>query len=550
MIDFQAIPRTGGRFEALVCELLQKMGYTILQGPAVGPDGGRDILIERTLKDELAELRERVVVQCKHYAHSGRTVRERDLGVWENTVHRYDAQGYLLVTSTTVTENLSRAFSEFTRSNRPRWATYWIGERLEILLAGQTEIRDAFFPAAPPSLNHSLSSCGFGIVLPQNLNSGAVKEALAPLVEFRASQLMSSGGGGEIRWFSDSDGVASGEGTVNWLSRHQIGPGTPDPARVPRFLLLIGDPTQISFDLQTDLAIQYYVGRLPFTDPIALRAYAETAVKGELAKRSANPAINFLAPVNGADRATNRTSRELVTLMAQELRLRLPNHGIVELLGADATKARMLEGFLDRRFKMTFVAAHGLAMARDDSQLMERQGAQLTSDWSFDRPLSDASYISATDFADRDDLTGKVFFLFACYGAGVTTSEFIADQGYSDVYTSPFVAALPQRLLRLGALGVFGHIGRAWTTAFSWVPERPQPHTFMAVVESVLGGEPLGVALQALSKRYAELAATVASVEQTGTQEDLLLRLKLALFDARYHILLGDPCCRAVARRG
>src|ERR1044072_4796321 len=111
---FKTLPKDGARFEALVCHLLEAMGYRILERPAVGTEGGRDILIERSIKDFMTERNERVVVQCKHYAHSGKAVSDGDVGVWQNTMTRYKARGYLLVTDSRVTENLSRSFREYT----------------------------------------------------------------------------------------------------------------------------------------------------------------------------------------------------------------------------------------------------------------------------------------------------------------------------------------------------------------------------------------------------------------------------------------------------
>ena len=96
--QFKQLPKDGTQFEALVCQLLEAMGYRILEKPAIGTEGGRDVLVERILKDEMVERRERVVVQCKHHAHSGKAVGDSDVGVWVNAMNRYKARGYLLVT--------------------------------------------------------------------------------------------------------------------------------------------------------------------------------------------------------------------------------------------------------------------------------------------------------------------------------------------------------------------------------------------------------------------------------------------------------------------
>ena len=151
-LDFASLPKDGARFESLVAHLLEAMGYRILEKPAVGPEGGRDILVERKLRDVMGEARERVVVQCKHHARSGRAVGDNDLGAWQNAITRYQARGYLLVTDTYVTENVSRAFRSYTEdpANFPKWATFWDVDELSSHLWSHAGVRRTFFPTPFP----------------------------------------------------------------------------------------------------------------------------------------------------------------------------------------------------------------------------------------------------------------------------------------------------------------------------------------------------------------------------------------------------------------
>ncbi len=152
--DFKRLPQDGARFESLICQLLEAMGYRILEKPAIGTEGGRDVLVERTLKDVMGERREKVVVQCKHHSHSGKAVGDKDIGVWENAMKRYKARGYLLVTDTRVTENLSKSFREFTEddANAPKWATFWDVDDVILHLNKYPRIRDNFLPAISVAL--------------------------------------------------------------------------------------------------------------------------------------------------------------------------------------------------------------------------------------------------------------------------------------------------------------------------------------------------------------------------------------------------------------
>ncbi|NMO18735.1 hypothetical protein HPC49_13210 [Pyxidicoccus fallax] len=147
--DFKQLPVDGARFEALVCQLLEALGYRILEKPSVGTDGGRDILVECSLKDAMSERIERVVVQCKHYAQSGGSVRDADLGNWMNAMIRAHARGYLLVTDTRVTTNIREAFKRFTEGEQNtsgRWAQFWDVDDLIRRLNEQSSVREVFFP--------------------------------------------------------------------------------------------------------------------------------------------------------------------------------------------------------------------------------------------------------------------------------------------------------------------------------------------------------------------------------------------------------------------
>jgi hypothetical protein len=148
--DFRRFAMDGARFEALVCQLLQAMGYRILEKPAIGTEGGRDVLVERTLRDAMGQRSERVVVQCKHRAHAGRPIGDAQIGVWQNAMARYQACGYLLVTDTRVTENLSKSFREYSnnQANFPRWAAFWDVDEVVSHLNKYPDVRDSFFPAA------------------------------------------------------------------------------------------------------------------------------------------------------------------------------------------------------------------------------------------------------------------------------------------------------------------------------------------------------------------------------------------------------------------
>jgi hypothetical protein len=89
--------------------------------------------------------RERWLVECKHLGQSNRSVVEGDIGNVELRMKRHNANRYLLVTSTIVSETVKeqlKALSEDQSS--PRMATFWAKNDLLKWLSDFPEVRDRF----------------------------------------------------------------------------------------------------------------------------------------------------------------------------------------------------------------------------------------------------------------------------------------------------------------------------------------------------------------------------------------------------------------------
>ncbi len=110
-LDFTSLAKDGEDFELLCRDVLESRGIDILSHPSRGPDGKKDILISISQKN-LLDVSEKTIflVQCKHYAHSGKSVLEKELGDFRSACLRHGADGYFLITSSipsvTVAENL------------------------------------------------------------------------------------------------------------------------------------------------------------------------------------------------------------------------------------------------------------------------------------------------------------------------------------------------------------------------------------------------------------------------------------------------------------
>jgi len=83
-VDFTQI-QSGEDFELLCEDLLRAMGFTIVQSPARGSDAGVDLIVSETVKDTMGFTEERKsLVQCKHYAHSGKAVPFADVANYQH----------------------------------------------------------------------------------------------------------------------------------------------------------------------------------------------------------------------------------------------------------------------------------------------------------------------------------------------------------------------------------------------------------------------------------------------------------------------------------
>src|SRR3989442_1527477 len=87
MIDFSELPQDGVAFEQLVREILLILDLHP-RWSGIGPDRGRDILATEILSGPLAQSKRLWLVQCKHFAHAGRSVGRNDVGAVVDDCHQ------------------------------------------------------------------------------------------------------------------------------------------------------------------------------------------------------------------------------------------------------------------------------------------------------------------------------------------------------------------------------------------------------------------------------------------------------------------------------
>jgi hypothetical protein len=406
-----------------------------------------------------------------------------------------------------------------------------------------------------------LAQTGWGVVLAADADP-SVRRRLRPLLERRRVQAAAVHEH-RYREFAAADGYRSGESKLEFLRRHGSGPGPVDPDVMPYYLLLVGGPDDIPFDVQYQLDVQHAVGRLYFDDPEAYARYAENVVAAETHPRTHEPTrMTVFATRNDGDPATALSAEHLAAPIAAQLGADSAHWRVDAIVGAEATKDRM--GALlstAERPDVLFTATHGVGFPSGHPQQRGAQGGLVCQDWPGPGRggVGADHWFGGRDVVGRtDDLTGMIAFLFACFGAG-TPSHDDFDRTTDRPRTlapEPFVAALPQALLGRegGALAVVGHVDRAWGYSFVWPGAGRQTEVYRSTLADLGTGQPVGSALEYVGDRYAELASDLGlALEEIRlgrrAQDDVLAGLWTARTDARGFTLLGDPAVR-LARTG
>ena len=407
-----------------------------------------------------------------------------------------------------------------------------------------------------------LDEVGWGIVFHEHATE-EVRAALAPLIEQRRQQAGSLCKILEYR---------NGERVQDWCRRHGVWAGNVDPQLLPFYLLLIGAPTEIPFEFQYLLSVEYAVGRLAFQQAVDYARYAESLIRyEESATIRTKKEIVFWGTRHPGDAATNLSATMLIGPLAHGVAsasgtLRQPLHAAVgyaqRLYEAnDATKGTLLSIMdAERPPALLFTASHGLILKPGQPRQLAEQGGLLCQNWPGYGVVRGEHYLAAADVPASANVHGMVAFLFACCGAGTPKyDQFLPDLTAPGVGAElapyPFVAALPQRLLAHpggGALAVIGHVDRAF--GFSIRPPKAtgaQILPFRNSLDFILKGSRVGLALMSqFGQRFAALSAQLlSSVSPTAAagvrRSDVeLVQCWLERNDAQNYVLLGDPAAR------
>jgi hypothetical protein len=324
-------------------------------------------------------------------------------------------------------------------------------------------------------------------------------------------------------------------------------PGT-GHGQLPAYLLLVGSPVRLPWDLQFRLNLSCSVGRLDLPDD-ALERYVDA-----LLDDWSNAQVDATRPVvwaTGYDHITALMRDVIAEPVARRFQ-QDPQIGdrASHLVDRRATATALARTLAETRPGVVVTTSHGCTGPLGDAAAMKRNLGLLVD---VDHDLVETEALLAAWQPD-----GVVWYAHACCSAGsdsTTRYTGLVEDGSLVVRTLDAVAALgsliaplPTALLSAEqpARAFVGHV----EPTFDWTLERPetQPAT-MAIIEALYGGffqprpEPVGLALR---RHFTEAAALFGQSFRANREssEERLVASSLALlkaYDRQNIVILGDP---------
>ncbi len=400
-----------------------------------------------------------------------------------------------------------------------------------------------------------LAEAGWGVIFAHDADP-AIKAALQPLLDLRKAQA-----GDHFRCYEKGEGYRPNESKDKFLTRHGIGPGPADPDKVPYYLLLVGSPATIPYRFQSQLDVQYAVGRIHFDTLQEYANYAQSVVDAETGKIKLARQMTLFSPDNNDDPSTKLSTHLLTEPLTTKLQEAKADWQFTSVLRNEATHARLTEILGGNQTPaLLFTASHGMVFPKGDALQERNQGALLCQDWPgralWPHDIPEEFYFAGDHLASDRNLQGMIAFFFACYGGGTPLNDEFSEQAFQErtaIANRPFLARLPNRMLghpRGGALAVIGHVERAWTYSFLWGNAGSQLGVFESTLHRLLAGLPVGLALEYFNGRYAELATILSDDLEAIKFGDKeldpydLAGLWTANNDARGYAITGDPAVR------
>lgn len=341
-------------------------------------------------------------------------------------------------------------------------------------------------------------------------------------------------------------------------------PGT-GRARLPRYLLLVGTPTQLPWSLQYALNTSHFVGRLPFDpdDPPGVEAlgnYVDALVSGWRG-RSGDPTAPLVWAV---DHGGGDITSDMRVVLADPLVRSLREDGdLVEtqvVTAAAATGAALVAALRRRPPVLLVTSSHGRTHPLADPTVMQAH---------LGLPVDANHHDLKVDELTGAMPPGTIWFSQACCSAGsdaVVDADGVMSSRYAGLLAEGSGAhAVVQSVARIGPstapaalalLGrpdpvraVIGHVEPTfdWTLRVDDTGQGLGRHLVDALGAKLHTGTPLGLALADYRAGVGELHTQWADVRDRYNRDGtvalraVLTRLRLTAMDRQSLVLLGDP---------
>jgi hypothetical protein len=415
----------------------------------------------------------------------------------------------------------------------------------------------------------SLRDQGWGVIAPRGAEGDRLLALVRPLIERRAEEQDA-----EVPVYRVPPDLTAPQ-AVAWLDHKLV--GNEYHGDIPGYLLMLGRPDQVSFDLQQVLGSAFCVGRLGFDAEADYAAYADKLVRGERAPPRLPRAVYFTArdgtPATElghhrlmqpciADAQEQRAAGKLAASELVAIEEDDPARGVDRLLAAAAASPGGL----------LFSCSHGAGAPRTGwSELAHQralQGAPC---------LGGGEHLTAELVAKAPFVPGGIWLLFACFGAGTPRHSayhhWLArlqeigehEEELAAVLRSlpregepPFLAATAQAALAnpAGPTALIGHLDLAWSYGFQDLTKMShgeRHRRFHELVAQLLKGTRIGLALggsllRARNQMRTEVTIAADAEARAGdTPEEQRIRTGhrwMALQDLDGYVVLGDPAAR------
>jgi hypothetical protein len=416
---------------------------------------------------------------------------------------------------------------------------------------------------------NDLSLQRWGVIAPEGKRGDRLLALITPLRELRQAHQ----GGAPVRVYRVPSTLGAREATA-WKRRVLMDEAVPE-AEQPRYLLLLGDFDEVSFELQQILASDAFVGRLAFRDDAGFEAYVDKVLRWERATALPERGRAAFYTVHDGTAATligykSVVAPSLMRCREQHLVEGFRAREVLEIGDPiDWSPERLLATARMPEPTLLFTLSHGLGAPRAGWSSVDHQ-RRLQGAMS----LGSRQYLEPADLERGAFIPGGIWFYFACFGAGTPPQSAFhpwlarlrAGGRYAGRLDSvlaslprqgerPFVSSLPQAALANpeGPLAVLGHVDLAWTYGFQDADSsRGRPSRFISVFRALMAGRRAGIGLGALLRAFNETNVELTQLhhldEAAGSSstlpgEEAVRRAHLWMLrhDLAGYILLGDP---------